>query len=72
MEQIGQLPEAGDSFKYENLTITVTETDGRRVAFVEVFREEPEEDEDSDSKKESKSSKETKDSKKDSSQKSDK
>ncbi len=72
MEQIGQLPEAGDSFKYENLTITVTETDGRRVAFVEVFREEPEEDEDSDYKKESKSSKETKDSKKDSSQKSDK
>ena len=44
MEQIGQLPEAGDSFKYENLTVTVTETDGRRVSFVEVFREDIEED----------------------------
>ncbi len=44
MEQIGQLPDAGDSFTFEDLTITVTETDGRRVSFVEVYRAPEEED----------------------------
>ena len=66
MEQIGQLPEAGDSFCYENLAITVTETDGRRVSFVEVFREEENEDEDDDSKDSKKDSKDAKEQKKDS------
>jgi len=64
MEQIGQLPEAGDSFSFENLAITVTETDGRRVSFVEVYREEAEDEEDEenskDSKKDPKDAKETK------------
>jgi len=87
MEQIGQLPDKGDFFKYENLTVTVTETDGRRVSFVEVVREDaPEEDEEDqkDQKKETKSSKDkddsgkkeskspSKEAKKDGAQKSDK
>lgn len=31
MEQLDRIPTAGDTFDYENMTITVKETDGRRV-----------------------------------------
>jgi len=31
MEQLGKIPDEGDSFDYENLTITVSKTDQRRV-----------------------------------------
>ena len=36
MEQLGKVPEEGDAFTYEELEITVTETDFHRVAFVTV------------------------------------
>ncbi len=36
MEQLGKVPEQGDSFTYEELEITVTETDFHRVDFVNV------------------------------------
>jgi len=31
MEQLGRIPEDGDSFEYENIVVTVTKTDHRRV-----------------------------------------
>ena len=40
MEQLGRIPEIGDSFQVENLTITVTELDAHRVSFISV-RQEP-------------------------------
>ncbi|MBQ3225772.1 MAG: HlyC/CorC family transporter [Clostridia bacterium] len=50
MEQLGKIPENGDSFTYENLTVTVTETDSHRVTQVEVVRAEvSEEDEEEES-----------------------
>ena len=36
MEQMECIPQKGDHFNYENLSITVTETDDKRVAFVRV------------------------------------
>ena len=36
MEQIGQIPESGESFDYENLSITVDKIENHRVAFVTV------------------------------------
>jgi CBS domain containing-hemolysin-like protein len=36
MEQLGKVPEEGDAFAYEELEITVTETDFHRVAYVKV------------------------------------
>ena len=48
-EQMGKIPEEGDEFEYENLHITITETDGRRVSKVKVVvlpERDEEEDED--------------------------
>lgn len=46
MEELGKIPEVGDKFSYENLDVTVTETDDRRVVEIEVIVNEiPEEEE---------------------------
>ena len=50
MEEMDKIPACGDKFSYENLDITVTETDFRRVSTIEVVRHEIE-DEDEDDKK---------------------
>ena len=44
-EMLEKIPVSGDSFVFENLTVTVTELDGHRVAFAEVVKAEPEETE---------------------------
>ena len=47
MEQLGRIPNEGDSFTWENLDVTVTDTDYRRVLEIEVRchpKEEPDED----------------------------
>ena len=44
MESFGAFPKAGDSFRYENLTVTVLEMDGRRVEKVLVKADEPKEE----------------------------
>lgn len=38
MEQLGRIPEVGDRFTYEDLQVTVTETDHHRVMEVEIQR----------------------------------
>lgn len=47
MDMLKRVPEDGDSFVFENLTVTVTKTDGRRAeeCEVEVTAEEPAEEE---------------------------
>lgn len=42
MEQLGKVPEAGDSFEFECLYVSVVETDGQRVTFIDVEKK-PEE-----------------------------
>ncbi len=37
MDELGKIPEVGDKFSYENLDVTVTETEDRRVVEIEVF-----------------------------------
>lgn len=37
MDELGKIPEVGDKFSYENLDVTVTETDDRRVVEIEVL-----------------------------------
>ncbi len=49
MEELGKIAEVGDSFSYDNLDITVSEVDGRRVSKIKVIqnekpKEEPEEE----------------------------
>ncbi len=46
MECLGKVPEVGDSFTYQKVTAEVAETDGQRVAFLKVTKqeEEPEEE----------------------------
>ena len=39
MEELGRIPDEGDSFDYENLHVTVTATDGHRVVAVEIKAE---------------------------------
>lgn len=43
MEELGKIPEEGDSFEYENLSITVTKTDNQRIieCIITVKPEEP-------------------------------
>ena len=41
MEQLGKMPEVGDKFEFENLEITITETDSHRVTCIRVFQREP-------------------------------
>lgn len=45
MEQLGGIPEKGDKFEYENLAITVTETDSHRVSYIRVVKSEPSDEE---------------------------
>ena len=40
MEELDKIPACGDKFSYENLDITVTETDFHRVSMIEVVRHE--------------------------------
>jgi len=51
-EQMGKIPEEGDSFTYENLEITITETDGRRVIAAKVVQSDPEDEDETDNKDE--------------------
>ena len=44
MEQLNRIPEEGDSFQYENLTVTVSQLDDHRVESVTVRVAEPEDD----------------------------
>lgn len=44
MEQLGKIPENGDSFEYENLTVTVTGTESHRVTEITVLVEEKPDD----------------------------
>jgi len=46
MEQLGRLPEKGDKFTFENLDITVVDTDFHRVTQIDVLRHEKESEED--------------------------
>ena len=48
MEQLDKVPEVGDVFDYENLHITVTETDYHRVEKIHVVVNEAEETEEED------------------------
>ena len=41
MEQFGRVPEAGDSFAFENLTVRVTRVENHRIEEIQVTREEP-------------------------------
>jgi len=43
MEQLEKIPVEGDQFRFRNLSVTVTEMDGHRVAGIDVIRE-PEEE----------------------------
>ena len=51
MEAMDRIPSCGDRFSFENLDITVTETDFHRVTTIHVVREEPEEEDDKKSKR---------------------
>ena len=44
MEQVGKIPEKGDSFEFENIDVTVTETDSHRVSYAKVVRKPKEEE----------------------------
>lgn len=41
MEQLGKIPEKGDTFEYDELAITVFETDSRRVTKIDVICKKP-------------------------------
>ncbi len=51
LDQIGKIPDVGDTFDYENLHVTVTETDNQRVVAINVIVEQ-EEDEEAEEKEE--------------------
>lgn len=49
LDNLGKVPEVGDNFEYENLSVEVTETDGRRASQIKVvINPLPEENEDDD------------------------
>ena len=50
MDNLGKIPEVGDSFSYDNLDFEVIKVDGRRAAEVNLTVNPKEDDEDSDSK----------------------
>ena len=54
MEVMDKIPACGDRFSFENLNVTVTETDFHRVSTIHVVRHEPD-DEDAKSKKDKES-----------------
>ena len=41
MEQLNKVPEKGDSFEYEELSITVVATDSRRATKIDVICKKP-------------------------------
>ena len=41
MEQFGRVPEAGDSFVFENLTVRVTRVENHRIEEIQVTRSPP-------------------------------
>ncbi len=46
MEQMGKIPDVGDSFEYDNVSVTVTELDGQRVSQIKMqVTPKPDEDE---------------------------
>ena len=51
MEEMDKIPACGEKFSYENLDITVIETDFRRVATIEVVRHEIEDEDEEDTKR---------------------
>ena len=51
MEVMDKIPACGDRFSFENLDVTVTETDFHRVSTIHVVRHEPEDEDDAKSKK---------------------
>lgn len=65
MEVMDKIPACGDRFSFENLDVTVTETDFHRVSTIHVVRHEPE-DEDAKSKKDKESDDRDRDSDRDS------
>ncbi|MBQ6263468.1 MAG: HlyC/CorC family transporter [Clostridia bacterium] len=58
LDQIGKIPDVGDTFDYENLHVTVTETDNQRVVAINVIVEQEEEDEEDRPEKAEKAEKE--------------
>jgi len=52
LEQLGKMAEVGDTFKYKNLSVLVTDVEQRRVMEISVTVEEPEEEKDEKDKKE--------------------
>ena len=50
MEEMDKIPTCGDKFSYENLDITVTETDFHRVSTIHVVRHEIEDEEENEKK----------------------
>ena len=51
MEVMDKIPACGDRFSFENLDVTVTETDFHRVSTIHVVRHEPDDEDDVKSKK---------------------
>ena len=51
MEVMDKIPACGDRFSFENLDVTVTETDFHRVSTIHVVRHEPDDEDDAKSKK---------------------
>ena len=57
MEVMDKIPSCGDRFSFENLDVTVTETDFHRVSTIHVVRNEPKDDEDDEDDKKSRKDK---------------
>ena len=51
LEQLGKMAEVGDTFKYKNLSVLVTDVEQRRVMEISVTVEEPEEEKEEKDKK---------------------
>ena len=51
LEQLGKMAEVGDTFKYKNLSVLVTDVEQRRVMEISVTVKEPEEEKDEKDKK---------------------
>ena len=52
LEQLGKMAEVGDTFKYKNLSVLVTDVEQRRVMEISVTVKEPEEEKEEKDKKE--------------------
>ena len=51
LDKLGEIPEVGDTFKYENLSVEVTQVDGRRATEIKITVH-PKDDEKDDKEKE--------------------